>query len=147
MEATSQAWNKQSIQVTGFFEFFGIVEGVGLDAEMLRQSVEKADRQIPWVSTGVGSKNWFHIGERPSKESLVVKMTTLYAVLPRQLYAFHKHLAGMADLLVAREIPNIGLIHFWMNMGSVWNAVRFPIGNEAYEKIQQRLFSRYFNPQ
>ena len=147
MEATSSAWNKQNIQVTGFFKFFGMADGVGLDAEMLKQAVEKADRGTPWVSTGVGTKNWFHIGERPSKETLVVKMTTLYTVLPRQLYAFHKHLAAMADLLVARGVPNIGLIHFWMNMDSVQTAVWPSAGEEAYKKIQGRLFNEYFNPQ
>lgn len=117
MEAASKVWNENNLRVEGQFRFLGIDKGVGLDAQLLKRLVEEIDRESSWVSlTGDEPAPLVEVTERPSVETLIVRVTPRYFIHPRQLYAFHKYLQDIAELLMSRDIKNVGMVKFWMTM-------------------------------
>ena len=135
MEAIGKGWNSRCWRVVGHFRIHLLLADYKANLLGLQLQVELADQANPWVSEGDNEHAPWVLNLKSEREGQVVvfDVSPQFSIYPRQMYAFHRYLWGIAKYLVAAYTDEFAQVYVWMDVHAEEGiAFRTPGGEEIF---------------
>lgn len=135
MEAIGKDWNGRCLRVVGEFRVH-LLSKQNPHLLWVKGQAELADKSHPWVPEDGNECPPRVLNCHKGDWHIDFELHPQFEIYPRQLYAFHRYLCGIAETL-AKENPDVfSSVHVVLKVSTEPTSFRTPAGEEIYKAAE-----------
>ena len=139
METIGKVWNSRCLRVVGHFRIYLLKKDRDPHPLWVTSQAELADKTSPWVPIN-GDECSPRILNCIKRDGVIdFELHPQFEIYPRQLYAFHRYLCGIAENLANQNQEIFAQVNVFLEMNAEVTAFRTPAGVEIYNLAESAV--------